>query len=77
MLDTQTIDTGRLDAFVARAFGDLTVGYTGVMVSLGARLGLYRSMAGAAPLSSREVAARAGCAERYVRDWLNAQAAGG
>jgi SAM-dependent methyltransferase len=77
MLDTQTIDTGRLDAFVARAFGDLTAGYTGVMVSLGAKLDLYRAMAGAGPLSSREVAARAGCAERYVREWLNSQVAGG
>jgi SAM-dependent methyltransferase len=34
-------------------------------------------MAGAGPLSSRELAARSGCAERYVREWLNAQAAGG
>lgn len=77
MLDTQTIDQAKLDAFVTRAIGDLTAGYTGVMVSLGAKLGLYRVMAGAGPLSSREVAARADCAERYVREWLNAQAAGG
>jgi SAM-dependent methyltransferase len=34
-------------------------------------------MAGAGPISSRELAARSGCAERYVREWLNAQAAGG
>jgi SAM-dependent methyltransferase len=34
-------------------------------------------MAGAGPLSSRELASRAGCAERYVREWLNAQVAGG
>jgi len=47
------------------------------MVSLGRKLGLYEAMAGAGPLSSREVAARAGCAERYVREWLNSQAAGG
>ncbi|MEX2454040.1 MAG: class I SAM-dependent methyltransferase, partial [Rhodospirillaceae bacterium] len=77
MLDAQAIDQAKLEAFVGRAVGDLTAGYTGVMVSLGARLGLYRAMAGAGPLSSREVAKRAGCAERYVREWLNAQAAGG
>lgn len=47
------------------------------MVSLGHRVGLYKAMAGAGPLSSRELVARAGCAERYVREWLNAQAAGG
>jgi SAM-dependent methyltransferase len=48
-----------------------------VSVSIGHKLGLYKAMAGAGPLSSAEVASRAGCAERYVREWLNAQAAGG
>ncbi|HEX6015594.1 MAG TPA: class I SAM-dependent methyltransferase [Geminicoccaceae bacterium] len=47
------------------------------MVSLGHRLGLYKAMAGAGPLSSRELAGRTGCAERYVREWLNSQVAGG
>jgi ubiquinone/menaquinone biosynthesis C-methylase UbiE len=77
MLDTHTIDQAKLDAFVGKAVSDLTAGYTGVMVSLGAKLGLYRAMAGAGPLSSKEVARLSGCAERYVREWLNAQAAGG
>jgi ubiquinone/menaquinone biosynthesis C-methylase UbiE len=71
------IDTAKLDALLARAVGDLSAGYGGVMVSLGHRLGLYKAMAGAGPLSSREVAERSGCAERYVREWLNAQVAGG
>ncbi len=47
------------------------------MVSLGRQLGLYEALAGAGPLSSHEVASRAGCAERYVREWLNSQVAGG
>jgi SAM-dependent methyltransferase len=71
------IDPAKLDAFLVRAVGDLSAGYGGVMVSLGNRLGLYRAMAGTGPLSSRELASRAGCAERYVREWLNAQVAGG
>jgi SAM-dependent methyltransferase len=71
------IDSAKLDALVARAVTDLSAGYGGVMVSLGHRLGLYKAMAGAGPISSRELAARAGCAERYVREWLNAQVAGG
>ena len=62
---------------VGRLFGDLSAGYGGVMVSLGDKLGLYRAMAGAGPLSSQEVARRSGCGERYVREWLNAQVAGG
>ena len=56
---------------------DLAAGYGGVMVSLGDRLGLYRAMDGAGPLTSAEVAERAGCAERYVREWLNSQVAAG
>jgi hypothetical protein len=71
-----SLDEARLNAFLERAVGDLAAGYGGVMVSLGRRLGLYRVLAGAGPLSSQEVAARAGCAERYVREWLNAQVAG-
>jgi ubiquinone/menaquinone biosynthesis C-methylase UbiE len=67
----------KLDSLVGRLFGELSAGYGGVMVSLGEKLGLYRAMAGAGPLSSHEVAKRAGCAERYVREWLNAQVAGG
>lgn len=75
-METPTIDASKLETFVMRAIGDATAGYTGVMVSLGAKLGLYKAMAGAGPLSAKELAARAGCAERYVREWLNAQAAG-
>lgn len=70
-------DQDKLMAFSTRTVTDIAAGYTGVMVSLGAKLGLYKAMAGAGPLSAKEVAARAGCAERYVREWLNAQAAAG
>jgi SAM-dependent methyltransferase len=76
-MNTPVIDSTRLEAFVTRAMGDLIAGYTGVMVSLGQKLGLYKALAGAGPLSAKEVARRSGCAERYVREWLNAQAAGG
>lgn len=75
-MDTPVIDNAKVEAFVMRAVGDATAGYTGVMVSLGHKLGLYKAMAGAGPLSAKELARRAGCAERYVREWLNAQAAG-
>lgn len=71
------VDPQKLNAFLDLAVGDLAAGYGGIMVSLGRRLGLYEAMAGAGPLSSREVATRADCAERYVREWLNSQAAGG
>ena len=71
------IDEHMLQACVQRAVTELSAGYGGVMVSLGAKLGLYKAMAGGGPLTAAEVAKRADCAERYVREWLNSQAAGG
>jgi SAM-dependent methyltransferase len=65
------------EAFVERALTDLAAGYGGVMVSIGHRLGLYRALAGRGPVTSHELAARAGCEERYVREWLDSQVAGG
>jgi SAM-dependent methyltransferase len=76
-METHTIDQTKLESFVNRALSDLSAGYGGVMVSLGSKLGLYKAMAGAGPISPKELAARTGCAERYVSEWLNAQAAGG
>ncbi len=76
-MDATVIDQTKLESFVMRAVGDLSSAYGGVMVSLGSKLGLYKAMRGAGPISSEELAARSGCAERYVREWLNAQAAGG
>lgn len=76
-MNTSAIDPQKLETFAMKAIGDIASAYTGVMVSLGSKLGLYAALAGAGPLSSGEVAARAGCDERYVREWLNAQAASG
>jgi hypothetical protein len=72
-----SMNVDKLNAFLGRALTDLAAGYGGVMVSLGHRLGLFKAMAGAGPLSSRELAERAGCAERYVREWLGSNVAGG
>lgn len=76
-MDTHVIDAAKLEAFAMRAIGDVASAYTGVMISLGSKLGLYKAMAGAGPLRAKELATRADCAERYVQEWLNAQAAGG
>src|SRR5690348_6746330 len=72
-MDAMTYDTHKLHALVTRAVGDLSSANGGVMVSLGHKLGLYKAMRGMGPMSSREVAARARCAERYVREWLASQ----
>ena len=74
---TKPIDETKLNEFLGHVINDLSASYGGVMVSLGRKLGLYRAMAGAGPVSPTELARRSGCAERYVREWLNTQAAGG
>ena len=74
---TMTVNQQKLEELHGRLFGEISAGYGGVMVALGDKLGLYKAMAGAGPLSSHEVARRSGCGERYVREWLNSQVAGG
>lgn len=76
-MDGSAIDTSTLNALVTRAVGDISAAYGGVLISIGDKLGLYKAMAGAGPLSTRELSRRTRCAERYLREWLNAQAAGG
>src|SRR6478736_2531872 len=63
--------------FVGRAVGDVGAVLGGAMVVIGDKLGLYRAMAGRGSLTPTELAARTGTSERYVREWLSAQAARG
>jgi SAM-dependent methyltransferase len=65
------------DALVERLFGAALGAFDLMGVYLGDRLGLYRALAGAGPLRAAELAARAGVAERYAREWLEQQAMGG
>ncbi len=48
-----------------------------LMIHLGDRLGLYRALAEAGPVSAGELAARTGLVERWLREWLRGQAAAG
>ena len=75
--EVATVDTDKLMAFVFKAVDEVGATLNSALVVLGDKLGLYRAMAGAGPLTSDELAKRTGTAERYVREWLNAQAAGG
>lgn len=74
---TAPIDEHKLMSFVFRAVDEVGATLNAALVVMGDKLGLYRAMAGAGPLTPAEVAGRAGASERYVREWLNAQAAGG
>jgi len=70
-------DAERLNTFLGRMVGELGAIATGALVVLGDRLGLYQAMASGERLSSAELARRTGTTERYVREWLSAQAAAG
>ena len=62
---------------MGQAVGELGATLNAALVVIGDRLGLYKAMAGAGALTPAELAERTGTSERYVREWLNAQAAGG
>ena len=76
-VQTSIIDENKLNAFLGQLVGELGATVNAGLIVLGDRLGLYKAMAQAGPLSSSELAEKTGTAERYVREWLNAQAAGG
>ena len=76
-MSAPVIDQEKLVAFSMRAIADIAAANTGVMVSLGFQLALYKAMADAGPLSAKQIAQRVGCAERYVLEWLKQQASAG
>jgi SAM-dependent methyltransferase len=72
-----TIDDDKLHAFMGQAVTDMAAAISIALAMIGDKLGLYKAMAGAGPLTSAQVAERTGTTERYVREWLNNQVAGG
>lgn len=72
----QTPDPAKLDAFLGQVVGDAGAAMSAALVVLGDRLGLYKALAHG-PATAAELARRTGTAERYVQEWLDAQASGG
>jgi SAM-dependent methyltransferase len=71
------VDEAKLMEFVGKAVGDLGAALTATLVNIGDRLGLYKAMVGAGPLTPAELASKTSTTERYVAEWLAAQAASG
>ena len=71
-----SIDMDKLNAFMGRFVGDLGATVHAGMVVIGDKLGLYKALATEA-MTSAELAAKTSTDERYVREWLSSQAAGG
>jgi 2-polyprenyl-3-methyl-5-hydroxy-6-metoxy-1,4-benzoquinol methylase len=76
-MTTTTIDESKLNEFMGRAVGDIGAAMSAALVLIGDELGLYKAMAAAGPITPAELAKRTETTERYVREWLNNQAAGG
>jgi len=71
------LDEAKIGEFVHRVVGELGATANAALVVIGDKLGLYQAMSESGPISPGELAKRTRTTERYVREWLNAQAAGG
>jgi 2-polyprenyl-3-methyl-5-hydroxy-6-metoxy-1,4-benzoquinol methylase len=67
------MDQTKVDAFAERIFGEVLTAMAVLNVYLGHRLGLFGALA-EGPATPAELAKRAGCVERYVREWLECMA---
>jgi SAM-dependent methyltransferase len=66
----------KLNALLGQAVQDMGASLQAALIVIGDRLGLYRAMADGNPVTPAELARRTGTGERYVQEWLNANAAG-
>jgi SAM-dependent methyltransferase len=73
---TPVIDMDKLNAFIGQFVTDLGASVHAGMVVIGEKLGLYKALA-KHPMTSMELAFTTQTDERYVREWLASQAAGG
>src|ERR1700733_8569733 len=71
------VDVDKLMSFVFRAVDEVGATLNTALVVMGDKLGLYKALSQGGPLTPSELAAKTGTSERYIREWLNAQAAGG
>lgn len=72
-----SIDEKKLNDFLGKVVGDVGAAMSAALVVIGDKLGLYKAMAEAGPVQASDLARLTGTAERYVHEWLNAQAASG
>jgi 2-polyprenyl-3-methyl-5-hydroxy-6-metoxy-1,4-benzoquinol methylase len=71
------VNPDKLNEFLGKAIVDFGATFHAALIRIGDRLGLYKGLAAAGPSTPAELANKTGTAERYIREWLCAQAAGG
>lgn len=72
-----TLNETRLNELLGRVLGDIGGAVSVPLVRIGDALGLYRTLKQSGPVSAEELADKAACDPRYVREWLSAQTASG
>ena len=76
-ISEKPIDENKMHEFLGKVVGDLGAALSSSLAYIGQKLGLYKSLANAGPATPAELATRTGTDERYVREWLINQGAGG
>jgi 2-polyprenyl-3-methyl-5-hydroxy-6-metoxy-1,4-benzoquinol methylase len=76
-IDSQSINMEKVKANAERVLGFLGGALVSGMIYLGDRLGLYRALQGSVPVTSEDLARKTGLHERWLREWLQGQAAAG
>jgi 2-polyprenyl-3-methyl-5-hydroxy-6-metoxy-1,4-benzoquinol methylase len=76
-VQSRELDPAKLETFMHKMVGDMGAAMSGSLVITGYKLGLYPKLAEIGPATSQQLADALGLDERYVREWLSAQAASG
>lgn len=76
-VQSSEINEDKMHQFLGKVIGDFGASLSSALVYIGQKLGLYKAMAAAGPLTPAELAQQTNTNERYVREWLINQAAGG
>ncbi|HEX3436566.1 MAG TPA: methyltransferase domain-containing protein [Pseudacidobacterium sp.] len=71
----RSIDSEKMNVLLHQAVTDMGAAMHSVLLVIGDRLGLFRALSSGEPLTPSELSRRTGTFERYVREWLNANAA--
>lgn len=76
-ISDKTVSQEKLNDFMLKVASDFGAAWSTVLINIGDKLGLYKEMSKSGPITSQELANRTGTVERYIREWLANQAAGG
>jgi len=71
------VNPDKLNEFLGKAIVDFGATFHAALIRIGDKLGLYKALAAGGPQTPAQLAKKTGTAERYIREWLSAQAAGG